>query len=232
MIELKGQCAPVEEREVYLLGQLSYSYWRRPIVEFLKDPNVVVDRKTKNMALSYVILGDSLFKKSINGNLLTYLSESEAYIALAEVHAGIYGAHQVGEKMKWVLYRQRVYWPSMAKDYLKCARSCEGYQKHGHIQHVPATDLHPIVKSMAAFLRMGSRLNRANSPSSSKGHKYILVVVDYFTKWVEAIPLKEVTQTEIIDFIEEHIIHRFGISQTLTTNQGTMFTGQKGVRIC
>ena len=81
----------------------------RPIVKFLKDPNVVVDRKTKDRALNYVILEDSLFKKSINENLFTCLSESKACIALAEVHERIYGAHQVGEKMKWVLYRQRVY---------------------------------------------------------------------------------------------------------------------------
>nr|XP_025648120.1 uncharacterized protein LOC112743116 [Arachis hypogaea] len=43
----------------------------------------------------------------------------------------------------------------------------------------------------------------------------------------EAIPLIEVSQNEIIDFIEEHIIHRFGIPQTLSTDQGTMFTGQR-----
>ena len=43
-------------------------------------------------------------------------------------------------------------------------------------------------------------------------------------KWVEAIPLKEVTQIKIINFIEEHIAHRFGVPQTLTTGQGTMFT--------
>ena len=54
-----------------------------------------------------------------------------------------------------------------------------------------------------------------------------MVAVDYFTKWVEVIPLKEVTQSEIIDFIEEYIVHRFGIPQTLTIDQGTMFTDRK-----
>ena len=49
----------------------------------------------------------------------------------------------------------------------------------------------------------------------------------HLTNWVEAIPLKEVTQTKIIDFIEEHIVHRFGIPQTLTTDRGTMFTGRR-----
>ncbi|XP_016207170.1 uncharacterized protein LOC107647616 [Arachis ipaensis] len=64
-------------------------------------------------------------------------------------------------------------------------------------------------------------------PPSSKNHKFILVAIDYFTKWVEAVPLKEVGQSEVIDFIEEHIIYRFKISQTLSIDQGTTFTGQR-----
>ena len=50
------------------------------------------------------------------------------------------------------------------------------------------------------------------------------MAIDYFTKWVEAIPLKNVTSKEMIEFVKEHIIYRFGIPQTITTNQGTMFT--------
>ena len=61
-------------------------------------------------------------------------------------------------------------------------------------------------------------------PPSSKGHKFILVAIDYFTKWVEAIPLKTVTSKNMIDFVREHIVYHFGIPQTITTDQGTMFT--------
>jgi len=43
-------------------------------------------------------------------------------------------------------------------------------------------------------------------------------------QWVEAIPLKKVTSANMIDFIKEHIIYRFGVPQTITTDQGTMFT--------
>nr|KYP54587.1 Retrovirus-related Pol polyprotein from transposon 17.6 [Cajanus cajan] len=46
-------------------------------------------------------------------------------------------------------------------------------------------------------------------------------------KCIEAIPLKEVEQKDVIDFVEDHIITRFGIPQTITTDQGTAFTGQK-----
>ena len=64
-------------------------------------------------------------------------------------------------------------------------------------------------------------------PPSSKNHKFILVAIDYFTKWVEAVPLKNVTSKEMVDFVKEHIVYRFGIPQTITTDQGTMFTSEE-----
>jgi transposase InsO family protein len=47
--------------------------------------------------------------------------------------------------------------------------------------------------------------------------------MDYFTKWTKVIPLKNMTHREVIHFILEHIIHRFGIPQTLTMDQGSSF---------
>jgi hypothetical protein len=55
------------------------------------------------------------------------------------------------------------------------------------------------------------------NPPSSKGHKFVLLATDYFTKWVEAIPLKKVTSENMVEFVKEHIIYRFGIPQTITT---------------
>ena len=60
-------------------------------------------------------------------------------------------------------------------------------------------------------------------PPSSKNHKFILVAIDYFTKWVEAIPLKNVTSKVMVEFVKEHIFYRFGIPQTITTDQGTVY---------
>src|SRR6266498_1425404 len=60
-------------------------------------------------------------------------------------------------------------------------------------------------------------------PASSRGHRFVLVATDYFTKWSEAIPLRNMTHREVIQFIMEYIIHRFGIPQTLTTDQGSSF---------
>jgi hypothetical protein len=51
----------------------------------------------------------------------------------------------------------------------------------------------------------------------------VLVAIDYFIKWTEAVPLKNMTHREVIYFILEYIIHRFSIPQTLTTDQGSSF---------
>ena len=48
-------------------------------------------------------------------------------------------------------------------------------------------------------------------PTSSKGHSFILVAIDYFTKWVEEVSLKKAKQKDVIQFIKVHIIHRFRI---------------------
>jgi hypothetical protein len=52
----------------------------------------------------------------------------------------------------------------------------------------------------------------------------MLLAMDYLMKWTETVPLKNMTHKEVIEFTTEHMIHRFGIPQTLTTDQGTSFT--------
>jgi hypothetical protein len=82
--------------------------------------------------------------------------------------------------------------------------------------------LHPLIKPWLFHcwaLDFGGQIH----PTSFKGHRFVLVATDYFTKWMEAIPLKNMMHREVIQFISEHIIHRFGIQQTLTMDQGSLF---------
>ena len=65
------------------------------------------------------------------------------------------------------------------------------------------------------------------NPSSSKGHQWVLAATDYFTKWVEAVPMRSVASRDVISFVKEHIIHRFGIPQTITTDGGSVFISEE-----
>jgi transposase InsO family protein len=86
--------------------------------------------------------------------------------------------------------------------------------------------LNPIIKPWP-FRGWGIDLIGQINPPSSKGHKFVLLATDYFTKWVEAIPLKKVTSENMIEFVKEHIIYRFGIPLIITTDQRTQFTSSE-----
>ena len=171
-------------------------------------------------------MGNELFKKTPEGVLLKCLSEIEASIALSATHAGACGAHQVGHKMKWLLFRQGLYWPTMLKDCVEFPKGCQECQVHTGIQHVPTSKLHSIVKPWP-FRGWALDLIGEIRPASSKSQKYILVGIDYFTKWIEAVPLVNVDQENVIEFIQKNIIFRYGIPETITTDQGSVFTGRK-----
>jgi hypothetical protein len=55
----------------------------------------------------------------------------------------------------------------------------------------------------------------------------VLVAIYYFTKWTEDVAMKNMMHKEVIEFITEHIIHRFDIPQTLTIDEGTSFMPKK-----
>ena len=60
--------------------------------------------------------------------------------------------------------------------------------------------------------------------SSSKKHKYILTAANYFTKWAEAIPLTHVNENAVIQFIEKHMITRFGMPSILVFYNAAHFS--------
>ena len=170
---------------------MSQSDWRKPIIEYLENPVGNTDRKIKYRALSYVCLGNELLKKTPEGVLLKCLGDTEAYLAMSEVHSGICGAHQAGHKMKWLLFRQGVYWPSVLKDCIDFAKGCQECQIHASIQHVPSSELYAIIKPWP-FRGWALDVIGEIRPASSKQQKFILVGIYYFTKWIEDIPLIKV----------------------------------------
>jgi hypothetical protein len=157
-----------------------------------------------------VLHNDELYRKTIEHLLQKCLGTDQARIAMGEVYEGICGTHQSAPKMKWLLRRVGFYWTTMMTDCFRYYKGCEECQRFRNIQLVSAAMLHPIIKSWP-FCSWGLDFIGQIHPSSFKGHRFVLVATDYFTKWTKAVPLKNITHKEVIEFITEHIIHRFGI---------------------
>ena len=105
LFQINKVFTPFKKKEVMFIDHLEPSDWRKPIIEFLRNPSGQFDRK-QGIGPVYMILG---YTYSSDGGLLICLSEDKAYLALVEVPEGIGGAHQAGDRMKWTLYQQRVY---------------------------------------------------------------------------------------------------------------------------
>jgi hypothetical protein len=114
----------------------------------------------------------------------------------------------------------------MLEDSFKYYEGCQACQRFEKIQMVPASVMNPIIK-LWPFRGWGMDMIGKINPPSSKGHQYILAIIDYFTKWVVAIPMKSLTSKDVVNFFKEHLIHRFGIPQTIMTDGGSVFISEE-----
>ncbi|KAK4409602.1 hypothetical protein Sango_0033200 [Sesamum angolense] len=149
---------------------------------------------------------------------------------MEEAHSGICGAHQSGPKLHFRIKRMGYYWPTMVKDCMDYARRCQACQVHANLIHQPPEPLHLTVASWpfdAWGLDVVGPLTK-----SSGGHLYILAATDYFSKWAEAVPLKEVKKENVADFIRTHVIYRYGVPRYIITDNGKPFCNSLIDKLC
>ena len=101
---------------------------------------------------------------------------------------------------------------------------------HGDLIHVPPSELHALT-SPWPFSVWGIDIIGKISPRSSGGHEYIVVSIDYFTKWEEAAPYAKLTASKVDKFIRSHIIYRYGVPHELIYDRGVHFKGKVNILV-
>jgi len=69
-------------------------------------------------------------------------------------------------------------------------------------------------------------------PTAQENYKYAVVAVEYFTKWVEAKPLINITSEAVRKFFWQNIICRFGVPKELTVDNGKQFDSKPFIEFC
>ena len=108
----------------------------------------------------------------------------------------------------------------MLRDATDLVRKCKICKEHAQISHLPSEPLMSVT-SPWPFQQWG--LDILGPLPNGKGQcKFIIVAVDYFTKWAEAESLDTITEQKIRNFVWRNIICRFGIPelwcQTMESN--------------
>ncbi|PHT97180.1 hypothetical protein BC332_33883 [Capsicum chinense] len=103
-----------------------------------------------------------------------------------------------GHVLSKKILREGYYWLTMEKDSIQFVRKCHQCQVHGDLIRSPPVELHAMA-ALWPFVAWGMDVIGPIAPKASNGHRFILVAIDYFTKWVEAVTFKSVTMKAVIE---------------------------------
>jgi len=153
------------------------------------------------------------------------VTPEEGRRVLEELHEGICNTHAGGRALAITAIQTGYYWPNLRVDVITLVRTCDKCQKFAPIQQVPSTTMTPIVSPLP-FTTWGVDILDP-FPKATGQHKYLFVVVDYFTKWIEAEAVVSITTAEVQKFIWRNIITRFGIPHAIIFDNGRQFDTSK-----
>ncbi|RVW34886.1 hypothetical protein CK203_078043 [Vitis vinifera] len=89
--------------------------------------------------------------------------------------------------------------------------------------HVPPLELHALTSPWSFSVWVSTSLGGFRRSLSSSGHEFILVTIDYFTKWVEVASYARLTSSRVASFIISHIICRYGVPHELIFDREVHF---------
>jgi len=137
-------------------------------------------------------------------------------------HAGVMSGHQGIHRTQERIVAS-FWWPGMSGDITRFCHSCDVCQRtisKGRVSKVPLGKM-PVIET--PFKRVAVDLIGEIFPASSRGHRHILTVVDYATRYPEAIALKSISTVAIAEALVSIFSH-VGIPEEILSDQGSQFT--------
>ncbi|KAK8549098.1 hypothetical protein V6N12_061996 [Hibiscus sabdariffa] len=230
IFENPAHCCEVEE-------EADGNPWYYDILRYIKSreyPTQATEndkRIIRRMAVGYVLDGEVLYKRGSDQILMRCVNAKEAQQIIEEVHEGICGTHPNGFTMARRIMRFGYYWSTMESDCINYARKCHKCQIYADKLHSPPQPLH-VMTSPWPFSTWGMDVIGPIFPKASNGHRFIFVIIDYFTKWVEAASFANVTESVICRFIKKEIICRFGLPERIVSDNAKNLNSKMMERIC
>jgi ribonuclease HI/transposase InsO family protein len=209
--------------------------WQTPYLEYLLRGELPLDkakaRRLARRAKSLILQGEEkeLYHHSPSGILQWCISVAEGQELLQEIHSGACGHHAAPRALVGNAFQQGFYWPTAVADATRIVRSCQGCQFYARQTHLPAQALQtiPITWSFVVWgLDLVGPLQKAPG-----GFSHLLVAIDKFSKWIEVRPLTSIRSEQAMAFFT-NIIHRFGVPNSIITDNGTQFNGKKFLDFC
>ncbi|XP_070005075.1 uncharacterized protein [Nicotiana sylvestris] len=161
-----------------------------------------------------------LFRICVDNMIWRCLPEIEQSSILQAYHASAYGGHFGRVRTTTKVLEAGFYWPTVFKDTHQWVKGCNEYQQTGNIFRRHEMPMNPI-QEVKVFDVWG--IDFMVPFVISFGNEYILVVVDYVSKWVEAAALPTNNARVVVGFLKKNIFTCFRNPRAIISNGGTHF---------
>ncbi|KAL4379701.1 hypothetical protein GQ457_02G016760 [Hibiscus cannabinus] len=198
-------------------------YWKLPF-ELMCDASdyaVGAGRKRfKHNAKGYFWDEPYLFKQCADQIIRRCIPEEEQQTILEQCHSAPYGGHFGGNRTAAKVLQSGLYWPTLHKDAQLFCQQCDRCQRTGNISKRNEMPLQNILE-VELFDVWG--IDFMGPFPSSFGNLYILLAVDYVSKWVEAVATTHNDAKTVQRFIKKNIFTRFGTPRVIISDEGRHF---------
>ncbi|GJV01428.1 reverse transcriptase domain-containing protein [Tanacetum coccineum] len=137
---------------------------------------------------------------------------------LREIHEGSCSMHSGPRSVVSKVIQTGYYWPTMHMDARNLIRECNDCQIHRPVPRNPKQNLTPIT-SLWPFYKWGIDIAEP-FPEGPGKVKFLIVAIDYFTKWIEAKAVATITGNQVKKFIWDNIVCRFGLPGEIISDDG------------
>ncbi|KAK5771682.1 hypothetical protein PVK06_047918 [Gossypium arboreum] len=199
--------------------------WFADITNFLATniiPKGLTHQQKKqffNDVKSYFWDDPFLFRRCTDQAIRRCVTRSEISKILEHCHSGPTRGHYSGTKTTHKILESGFYWPSLFKDASRYVTSCDKFQQTGNISKRDEIPQNYLL-SCEIFDVWGIDFMRP-FPSSFR-NKYILVAVDYMSKWVEA-QAPPTNDARVVARFLKKLFSRFGMPRAIISDKGTHF---------
>ncbi|KAI9153154.1 hypothetical protein LWI28_006799 [Acer negundo] len=205
-----------------------------PIADYLQSDTLPTNPnqscKLKRIATRYCLVNGYLYRKGKSFPLLRCLHPDDATWALDEVHSEDCGNHAASETLAYRILRMGYFWPTIHQDAKQFAQSCEVCHKIANLYHLLPERLSSI-RTPYPFAIWGLDLI-GSLPTAPCQAKHAVVAIDYFTRWVEAKALVQITEEKTTSFVKENIVSHFSTPMAIITDLGKQFDNANFREFC
>ena len=150
------------------------------------------------------------------------LREEEVFEILLTYHDRPCGGHFAAKRIAFKIFHACYYWPTLHQDVRRYTIQCDQCQRMGKPTPKDEIPMQPQV-TFEPFEKWGMDfVGPINPPSKQK--QYIIVCIDYLTKWAETKTIKATTEEKVAEFLRENTFYKFGYPREFVIDQGSQFT--------